>query len=168
MKYLNLSYVSSCISHADILISLPYSFHIVPYYNYSFLVAPVPSNINEYILLNLCWWFCRFYIRAANSAWVPPEGCVVCPIVLVCVVWSGEESAVAVQDRPEGVRGWWRARENLGETPGLQSGYVQGEHGTHIKDTSKMHVCSCTNGKLPHVLTDMVVYWLLCVVCTHS
>jgi len=44
------------ISHGDFLISPPYSFHIAPYYNYSFWVSVPPTNINKYILLSITYF----------------------------------------------------------------------------------------------------------------
>ena len=52
------------ISHGDFLISDLYSFHNAPYYNYSFWVSVVPSNINlgKYSSLKSSIYICILYV----------------------------------------------------------------------------------------------------------
>ena len=71
----------------------------------------------------------------------------------ISVCYSDQESAASGEDRPEGVGGRCQAQENLGQTRVLQKGDVQGQHCSHMKDMSNMHVCTCANDKLSHVLT---------------
>ncbi len=71
----------------------------------------------------------------------------------ISVCYSDQESVASVKDRHEGVGGRCQAHENLGQTRGLQKGDVQGQHCSHMKDMSNMHVCTCANDKLSHVLT---------------